>query len=61
MKLVMCVLVAPPLALWPVCVVVGSIFGGLAYGFLGPVFGTVKAVGEGKTDKFRHCVIVSKV
>ncbi|KAJ0704400.1 putative uncharacterized membrane protein [Helianthus annuus] len=56
MKVVVCILVAPPLALWPVCVVVGSIVGGLAYGFLGPVFGTVKAVGEGKTDKFRHCV-----
>ncbi|XP_076903774.1 putative membrane protein At3g27390 [Bidens hawaiensis] len=56
MKLVMCILVVLPLVLWPVCVVVGSIIGGLAYGFLGPVFGTVKAVGEGKNDKFRHCV-----
>lgn len=60
MKLLVCILVALPLALWPVCVVVGSILGGLAYGFLGPVFGTFKAVSEGKTDKFRHCVIVSK-
>ncbi|KAD1605681.1 hypothetical protein E3N88_42556 [Mikania micrantha] len=56
MKLVMCILIAPPLVLWPVCVVVGSIIGGLAYGVLGPVFGTLQAVGEGKTDKFRHCV-----
>lgn len=57
MKVLVCILVAPPLALWPVCVVVGSILGGLAYGFLGPVFGTFKAVGEGYTDKFRHCLI----
>lgn len=61
MKMVLCILVLPPLALWPVFVVVGSIVGGIAYGFLGPVFGTFKAVGEGKTDKFRHCVIVSKL
>ena len=60
MKVVVCILVALPLAFWPVCVVVGSIIGGLAYGFLGPVFGTFKAVSEGKTDKFRHCFIVSK-
>ncbi|KAJ9540328.1 hypothetical protein OSB04_026834 [Centaurea solstitialis] len=57
MKVVMCVLIAPPLALWPVCAVVGSIIGGIAYGFLGPVFGTFKAVGEGKNNKFRHCLI----
>ncbi|KAL4577146.1 hypothetical protein LXL04_013249 [Taraxacum kok-saghyz] len=57
MKVVVCILVALPLAFWPVCVVVGSIIGGLAYGFLGPVFGTFKAVSEGKTDKFRHCFI----
>ncbi|XP_024986211.1 uncharacterized membrane protein At3g27390-like [Cynara cardunculus var. scolymus] len=57
MKLVVCILVTPPLAFWPVCVVVGSIIGGIAYGFLGPVFGTFKAVGEGKTNKFRHCLI----
>ncbi|GJV74247.1 hypothetical protein Tco_1494242 [Tanacetum coccineum] len=31
-------------------IVVGSIVGGLAYGFLGPLFDTFKAVGEGYTD-----------
>ncbi|XP_071734967.1 uncharacterized membrane protein At3g27390-like [Rutidosis leptorrhynchoides] len=56
MKMVLCVLIILPLALWPVFVVVGSIVGGIAYGFLGPVFGTFKAVGEGKPDKFRHCI-----
>ncbi|XP_076910748.1 putative membrane protein At3g27390 [Bidens hawaiensis] len=57
MKVVMVVLFTPVLASWPVAVVVGSILGGLAYGFLGPMFGTFKAVGEGKTDQFKHCII----
>lgn len=57
MKLVMFILVTVPLAFWPVVVVVGSIVGGVVYGFLGPLFGTFQAVGEGKTDKFRHCLI----
>ncbi|KAI7756604.1 hypothetical protein M8C21_032375, partial [Ambrosia artemisiifolia] len=57
MKLVLCVLFTPVLASWPVAAVVGSILGGLAYGFLGPMFGTFKAVEEGKTDQFFHCII----
>ncbi|KAI7741843.1 hypothetical protein M8C21_003276 [Ambrosia artemisiifolia] len=57
MKVVVCVFITPVLAFWPVGIVVGSILGGLAYGFLGPMFGTFKAVGEGKTDQFLHCII----
>ncbi|KAK9053972.1 hypothetical protein SSX86_025047 [Deinandra increscens subsp. villosa] len=57
MKLVVCILFTPALAFWPVGIVVGSILGGLAYGFLAPMFGTFKAVGEGKTDQFIHCLI----
>lgn len=56
MKLVVCILITPVLAIWPVAVVVGSLLGGLAYGFLGPMFGTFKAVEEGKTDQFIHCI-----
>ncbi|KAJ0694381.1 putative uncharacterized membrane protein [Helianthus annuus] len=57
MKVVVCVFITPVMAFWPVGIVVGSILGGLAYGFLGPMFGTFKAVGEGKTDQFIHCII----
>ncbi|KAI3725969.1 hypothetical protein L1987_65766 [Smallanthus sonchifolius] len=57
MKVVLCILFTPVMASWPVAVVVGSILGGLAYGFLGPMFGTFKAVEEGKTDQFIHCII----
>ncbi|KAI3768890.1 hypothetical protein L2E82_19727 [Cichorium intybus] len=57
MKVVACILFTPVLAFWPVAIIVGSIVGGLAFGFLGPMFGTFKAVGEGKTDQFRHCII----
>lgn len=57
MKVVACILCTPVLVFWPVAMIVGSILGGLAFGFLGPMFGTFKAVGEGKTDQFRHCII----
>ncbi|KAL8199490.1 hypothetical protein R6Q57_013058 [Mikania cordata] len=57
MKVVVCILFTPVLVFWPVGTVVGSILGGLAYGFLGPMFGTFKAVGEGKTRQFIHCII----
>lgn len=60
MKVVLCVLFTPVLVLWPIGAVLGSFLGGLAYGFLGPMFGTFKAVGEGKTDQFVHCITVSK-
>ncbi|KAF5794857.1 putative uncharacterized membrane protein [Helianthus annuus] len=48
MKVVVCLLFTPALASWPVAVVVGSILGGLAYGFLGPMFGTFKPSKKGK-------------
>ncbi|KAK1441179.1 hypothetical protein QVD17_07019 [Tagetes erecta] len=60
MKVVLCILLTPVLAFWPVGMVVGSIVGGLVYGFLGPMFATFKAVGEGKTDQFMRCIVVSK-
>ncbi|KAI3512385.1 hypothetical protein L1887_19700 [Cichorium endivia] len=46
-------------AFWPVAIIIGSILGGLAFGFLGPMFGTFKAVGEGKTNQFRNSIIAS--
>ncbi|XP_071713156.1 uncharacterized membrane protein At3g27390-like [Rutidosis leptorrhynchoides] len=57
MKMVSCIMMTPVLVFWPIGIILGSIFGGLAYGFLGPMFGTFKAVGEGKSDQFKHCII----
>lgn len=57
MKVVSCILYTPVLVFWPIAIVIGSILGGIAFGFLGPMFGTFKAVDEGKTDQFLHCII----
>ncbi|XP_056170072.1 uncharacterized membrane protein At3g27390-like isoform X2 [Syzygium oleosum] len=44
-----------PLILWPVLGIAGSVVGGIAYGFLSPIFATFDAVGEEKTNEFFHC------
>lgn len=41
---------------WPPIGIISSILGGAAYGFFAPILATSKAVGEGKTDKFFHCI-----
>lgn len=56
LKLVLCPCIFVPLILWPVVCILASIVGGAAYGFLSPIFATFDAVGEGKTDKFFHCI-----
>ncbi|XP_052196004.1 uncharacterized membrane protein At3g27390-like [Diospyros lotus] len=56
LKLLLCFLATVLLLLWPVIGIVGSIIGGAAYGLLSPMFATFKAVGEGTTDKFFHCI-----
>ncbi|KAF7801569.1 putative membrane protein [Senna tora] len=57
LKLVICTCVLPVLLImWPVVGIVGSIIGGAAYGFLSPIFATFDAVGEGKSNKFSHCI-----
>lgn len=55
LKLVLVLCMPIPLVLWPVVGIAGSVIGGIAYGFLSPIFATFDAVGEGKTDKFFHC------
>ncbi|GAA0151826.1 hypothetical protein LIER_37363 [Lithospermum erythrorhizon] len=42
---------------WPPFGILCSIVGSATYGLLAPMFATVEAVGEGKTGKFRHCII----
>ncbi|XAR58243.1 hypothetical protein NMG60_11026658 [Bertholletia excelsa] len=57
LKLVLCLCITTLLILWPVFGIVGSIIGGAAYGLLAPIFATFRAVGEGMTDQFVHCII----
>lgn len=48
-----------PLLLWPILAIVGSLLGGLGYGFFAPLVATFEAAGETTTDKFFYCFIVS--
>lgn len=51
-----CVLVI--LYFWPFIGIASSVVGGLAYGFLSPVFATFQAVGGKKTNAFYHSIYV---
>ncbi|GAU49608.1 hypothetical protein TSUD_286500 [Trifolium subterraneum] len=58
LKLVICTFLLPVLLiLWPVIGIVGSILGGIAYGFLSPLFATFEAIDEGKKNKIFHCFV----
>lgn len=56
LKLVIFVLLPAPLILWPLVGIVGSILGGAGFGLFAPILATFKAVGEGKTNEFYHCI-----
>ncbi|KAF5746916.1 hypothetical protein HS088_TW06G01092 [Tripterygium wilfordii] len=55
LKLVLCLFLPVLLILWPVIGIVGSVIGGVLYGFLSPIFATFDAVGEGKSNQLLHC------
>ncbi|XVF31947.1 hypothetical protein REPUB_Repub17cG0039000 [Reevesia pubescens] len=44
-----------PLVLWPVVAVVGSLLGGVGYGFFAPLIATFEAVGQNAVDKCYYC------
>ncbi|KAL3642763.1 hypothetical protein CASFOL_013578 [Castilleja foliolosa] len=56
LKLVLCICIPGILIAWPPIGIACSILVGAAYGLLAPMFATFQAVGEGKTDKFYHCI-----
>ncbi|KAG6570962.1 putative membrane protein, partial [Cucurbita argyrosperma subsp. sororia] len=59
LKSVVLVFLPLPLILWPIVGVIGSLLGGIGYGFFVPLIATFEAVGGGITDKLFHCVVVS--
>nr|GMD35309.1 uncharacterized membrane protein At3g27390 isoform X2 [Ipomoea batatas] len=59
LKSAVLVLLPLPLILWPIIAILGSLLGGLGYGFFAPLIATFEAVGEGVTDAFYHCFVVS--
>ncbi|KAK8963022.1 hypothetical protein KSP40_PGU018516 [Platanthera guangdongensis] len=56
LKLVLSVTVSFLLVLWPLIGILGSVLTGAGYGFLKPIMATFDAIGEGKEDKFLHCI-----
>ncbi|XP_041004179.1 uncharacterized membrane protein At3g27390 [Juglans microcarpa x Juglans regia] len=57
LKSVVLVSLPVPLVLWPISGIVGSLLGGVAYGFFAPLLATFEAVGGNVTDKFYHCFV----
>ncbi|GER48261.1 membrane protein [Striga asiatica] len=57
LKILALFLLPVPLILWPVIAIVGSILGGIGYGFFAPLIATFEAVGENVTDKWYHCFV----
>ncbi|XVF13979.1 hypothetical protein REPUB_Repub09cG0016800 [Reevesia pubescens] len=55
LKLIICIFIPVVLISWVMVGIVGSIIGGILYGFLSPIFATFDALGEGKTNVFIHC------
>lgn len=50
-----------PLVLWPVVCVVGSLLGGIGYGFFAPLIATFEVIGTDREDKCFHCFVVSTI
>ncbi|CAA0837059.1 Unknown protein [Striga hermonthica] len=57
LKILALFLLPVPLILWPVIAIIGSILGGIGYGFFAPLIATFEAVGENVTDKWYHCFV----
>ncbi|XP_022140357.1 uncharacterized membrane protein At3g27390 [Momordica charantia] len=55
LKTVVLVLLPLPLMIWPIAGVIGSLLGGIGYGFFVPLLATFEAVGGGITGKLYHC------
>jgi len=60
-KVVLLMCLPVPLLLWPLVGFVGSLLGGIGYGFFAHLLATFQAVGKGEnfSNKFYHCFNVS--
>ncbi|KAL0431606.1 UNVERIFIED_CONTAM: putative membrane protein [Sesamum radiatum] len=56
LKLILCICIPVILIAWPPVGIACGVLGGAAYGLLAPMFATFRAVEEGRTDKFYHCI-----
>lgn len=61
LKVLVILLLPVPLLLYPAFAAVGSFMVGLGYGIGQPLVATFEAVGEGRTRKFYHTIVVSDI
>ena len=61
LKVFVILLLPVPLLLYPAFAAIGSIMVGLGYGVGQPLVATFEAVGEGRTRKFYHAIVVSDI
>lgn len=59
LKIVVMVTLPLPLIIWPIMAMIGSLLGGIGYGFFAPLIATFEAIGQNVKDKFYHCFVVS--
>ncbi|KAE9605153.1 putative nuclear hormone receptor, ligand-binding domain-containing protein [Lupinus albus] len=55
LKVVILICLPIPVLLLPIVGIVGSLLGGIGYGFFAPLLATFEAVGQDVEDKFYHC------
>ncbi|OIT00027.1 PREDICTED: uncharacterized membrane protein At3g27390 isoform X1 [Nicotiana attenuata] len=55
LKIALLVSLPVPLILWPIIAIIGSLLGGIGYGFFAPLIATFEAIGENITLKIFHC------
>ncbi|KAL3502604.1 hypothetical protein ACH5RR_037053 [Cinchona calisaya] len=55
LKILVLITLPVPLILWPIMAVMGSLLGGIGYGFFAPLIATFEVVGENVKEKIFHC------
>lgn len=61
LKLLVLLFLPLPLVLWPVVAIVGSLLGGIGFGFFSPLITTFEFIGTDHKDKCFHCFVVSRI
>ncbi|PWA98587.1 hypothetical protein CTI12_AA017100 [Artemisia annua] len=57
LKMVTVLLLPLPLVLWPAVAIIGSLLGGVGFGFFAPLIATFEVIGTDHKDKCFHCFV----
>ncbi|CAI9089776.1 OLC1v1024410C1 [Oldenlandia corymbosa var. corymbosa] len=55
LKILVIISLPVPLIIWPFVTIIGSVLGGIGYGYFAPLIATFEAVGENVKEKLYHC------